>query len=345
MRFLSPSNSFLRALSLIVALASQARADAVSDFYAGKTISLIISTSVGGGFDSYGRLLSRHLSKHVPGAPRVIVQNMPGAGGISAANYLFSVAPKDGLAMGLVQNSLLLEPYFGSKEAKYDVTKFNWLGSASKDALLLMLWHTVPVNTVAEGKTHEMKIGTFGPNSSNAFAGRVLQHLFGLKIELISGYQGSSDQSLGMERGENDGTTVTYSAIKATKPDWLEKKQVKFLLQLGDQPIAELKDVPFGLDLLSDPSDKLTLATAMATYSIAKPYLLPPGVPADRVAALRKGLSDTFNDPDYRAECARMSLDCTITSDGEEVVQLLQQIYAGPKAVHDRLIRIYEMGK
>ena len=334
-----------QSLAALIALTFQARADSVSDFYAGKSISLVISTSVGGGFDSYGRLLSRHLTKHVPGAPKVIVQNMPGAGGITAANYLFSVAPRDGLTVGLVQNSILLEPYFGTKEAKYDVTKFNWLGSASKDTLVFLLWHTVPVNTIAEGKNREMKLGVFGANSSNAFAGRLLAQLFGLKIELISGYQGTSDQGLGMERGENDGTTLTYSAIKSTKPDWLSKKLIKVLMQLGDEPVAELKDVPLALDLLTDPNDKLALTTAMATYSIAKPYLLPPSVPPERVIALREAMSKVFKDPEYLAECAKLSLDCTVTSTGEEVVQLLQKIYSGPKEVRDQLIRIYDMGK
>ena len=251
MRLLSRSTSFLAAF-LAIALPPQARADAVSDFYAGKTISMIISTTAGSGFDAYGRLLSRHLPKHVPGAPRVIVQNMPGAGGISAANYLFNVASKDGLTMGLIQNSLVLEPYYGDKEAQYDVTKFNWLGSSSKDTLLFMLWHTVPVNRVAEGRVYELKVGTFGPNSSTGFAARLMQNLFGLNIKQIAGYQGTTDQGLGMETGENDGSTWTWSAVKATKPDWLEQKLVKFLLQFGDEPIPELKDVALGFDLLTD---------------------------------------------------------------------------------------------
>jgi tripartite-type tricarboxylate transporter receptor subunit TctC len=345
MRRISLPISLLTALALSMP-APRAQADAISEFYSGKTITLVVSTTPGGGYDLYSRLLSRHISKHIPGNPTVVVQNMAGAGGLTATNHLFNVAAKDGTVMGAVQNTIPYEPYFGTKEAQFDVSKFNWLGSASKDTPLFMLWHTVPVNTVAEAKTHELKMGASGINSSPAFYARVFQSLFGMKVKLIAGYQSNTDSNLAMERGENDGNaSPTYTSLKVNNSEWLQKKLVKFLFQYGDKPHPDLKGVPFAPDLLSDPNDKLALAVASASFSVSKPYLLPPGVPADRVTALRKAALDTFNNKDYRAECAKIGLDCEAYSTGEEVLQFLNRVYSGPAAIRDRLVQIYAMGK
>lgn len=317
----------------------------LTSVYKGQQLKLIISSATGGGYDSYARTVARHLGDHLPGHPTIVAQNMPGAGGVKAANYLYNVAPKDGLTIGNLQNTVPFEPLYENKQAKFDTAKFNWLGSPSKEVALLTVWHTVPVNSIEEAiqKNHTFILGASGVNSTPAFYGRLLAAVFGIKIKLIAGYPGQTESLLAMERGENEGyASVFWSSIKVVKPDWIRDKKIKFLVQMALDPHPELKNVPFALDLIKKPGDKSLMELASAQLAVGRPMVAPPDVATDRVAALRKALTDTVKDSAFQAECAKQRLECDSPVSGEQMQDLLKRMYASSPSVVKRLRAIYE---
>ena len=317
----------------------------LTSVYKGQQVKLIISSATGGGYDSYARTIARHIADHLPGHPTIVAQNMPGAGGVKAANYLYNVAPKDGLTIGNLQNTVPFEPLYDNKQAKFDTSKFNWLGSPSKEVALLTVWHTVPVNSIEEGikKNHTFILGASGVNSTPAFYARLLSAVFGIKVKLIAGYPGQTESLLAMEKGENEGyASVFWSSIKVVKPDWIREKQIKFLVQMALEPHPELKDVPFALDLIKKPEDKSLMELASAQLAIGRPMVAPPDVPTDRVTALRKALMDTIKDPAFQADCTKQRLECDSPVSGEQMQDLLKRMYASSPTVVKRLRAIYE---
>ncbi len=213
-----------------------ARADGLADFYKGKTVSLVVGSSTGGGYDTMTRAVGRFIGKHIPGAPTVVVRNMPGAGGITALNYIYNTAERDGTVLALVQNNTPLEPLFGTKQARYDATKLNWLGTPSFEVAMVLLWHTVPVNSVADLKSRETQMGASGANSTPAFYARLLNATLGTRMKLVNGYPGQNEALLAMERGELDGyPSVFESALTSTRPNWLPEKLAKAIVQYGPE--------------------------------------------------------------------------------------------------------------
>lgn len=319
--------------------AEPARAQSAADFYKGKTVTIVISSGAGGGYDTLARTLAPHLSNHIPGSPTVIVKNMSGAGGLVAANHLYTVAAKDGSVIGGVQNNVPFEPMFGSKGANFDATKFIWLGTPSIETSLLTVSDTTPVNTWQDVKTHEIIVGSSGVNSTPSFYGRLLNELLGLKIKIIVGYESQTTAFLAMERGELNGyPSVFYSSLMSTKPTWIKDKKIKLLVQMGLEKEKELPDVPFLLDLVTKPEDKLLLQAAFAPLSTGRPYLMPPGVPQDRVAAMRKAFADTFKDPAFLAEAEKRGLGVNSPRSGEELQALIERVYTTtPPAIIERL--------
>jgi tripartite-type tricarboxylate transporter receptor subunit TctC len=333
------------ALAVLPVLAWPAQAQSVADFYKGKNVSLVVSTSTGGGYDAMARAISRHIGRHIPGNPTVLVRNMPGAGGITAVNYLYNAAEKDGTVLGLVQNGTPLEPLFGTKEARYDAPKFNWLGTPSIEISMVLLWHTVPVNSIDDLRTKETNMGASGSNSTPAFYTRLLNATLGTKMKLINGYPGQNDAFLAMERGELDGyPSVFYSALTSTRPNWLRDKQAKAIVQYGPERLKELPDVPFAPDLLTNEDDKLLMQAAFAPQALGRPLMLPPGVPADRVAAMRKALADTFTDKDFIAEADKIGLIVNAPKTGEELQDVIAKAYATPSRVVERLQKLNNPG-
>jgi tripartite-type tricarboxylate transporter receptor subunit TctC len=326
--------------------AGPARADAVADFYKGKTMTVIASVDAGNGYDFYARLVMRHMPHYIPGAPNAVVQNMPSAGGLTATNYLYNVASKDGLTLGLIQNTVAFEPFYSNPRAKFDPAKFNWLGTPSQETGLLIVWHTVPVNTLAEAKSRGLTLGATGAASTPAFYARVITAAFGVPIKLIAGYKSQNEAFLAMERGEHEGYSSTFlSSLKAVEPTWIPEKKVKILLQYGGEANPELKDVPFAPDLLANPDDKRVMQIASAPLALGRPMLAPPGVPADRVAALRTALAATFKDADYLADCAKQKLACDKPGTGADIARIIAATYTAPEAVRTRLRDIYATGK
>ena len=320
-----------RAPALIIAAlcASPALAQSPGEFYRGKTVALIVSSAPGGGYDALARTVAPHLSRHIPGNPAVVVRNMSGAGGIVAVNHLFNVAAKDGTVIGNVQNNTPFEPLFGTKEAIYDPLKFNWLGTPSIETALLTVWHQTPVNTWKDVLTREITMGSSGVNSTPSFYGRLLIETLGLKLKLIVGYESQSRVFLAMERGEVDGyPSVFYSALTSTRPTWLSEKKVKLLVQVGLEKEPNLPDVPSALDLARNAEDKVLIEAGAGPLGAGRPFLMPPGVPADRVAAMRQALMDTFKDPAFLEEAKKRRLDVKSQRSGPELQALMQRIYS-----------------
>ena len=329
------------AASALIAGQPSAQAQSLEDFYRGKTLSMVVSSSPGGGYDALSRAISRHLSNHVPGNPTVVVRNMPGAGGIVATSYINKVAPRDGLTIAGVQNNTPFEPLFGTKEADYDPTKMTWLGTPSVETGLLIVWHTSKVMTLADAQKMEMTAGASGANSTPSFYARLLNELLGTKIKVIAGFPGQNEAYLAMERGELDSYGVTFwSSLTSTKPNWLPEKKIRVLLQYGPEKESDLPDVPFGPDLIKNEADKLLMEAAYAPLAAGRPFVAPPALPADRTAALRKAMMDTFKDPDFLAEAAKQQLQVDKPRTGEQIQAQIQRVYQMPASVAERLRKI-----
>jgi tripartite-type tricarboxylate transporter receptor subunit TctC len=315
-----------------------ANAASPADFYRGKTVTIIVSSSAGGGYDTLARTLARHMGRHVPGNPAVVVRNMPGAGGMTATNFLYNNAERDGSVIGLVQNNTPFEPLFGTKEARYDPIKFNWLGSPSSETAMVLLWHEVPVDTVAELRTREVAVGVSGANSTPAFFTRLLNAVLGTRMKAINGYPGQNDVLLAMERGELDGhPSAFFSSVRSTRPTWLRNKLAKAVLQYGPEKLAELPDVPFAPDLVTSDEDKLVMQAAFAPLALGRPFVLPPGVPTERVAALRAAFAAAMADAEFLAEGERVGLGLNAPRTGMQIQELMERAYRSPPAVIERL--------
>ena len=214
----------------------------------------------GKGYDVYARTIARHWPRHIPGNPSITVQNMAGAGGLRAANLLFNVAPRDGLTIGLIQSTVPYEPLFGNKQAMFDPRKFNWLGTPGQETSTVIVWHTVPVQTIQDAKKRGLTLAATGRNSTPAFYARVVTALLGVPINLVAGYKSQNEVFLSMERGEHEGSAGTfYSTLKASKSDWISKRKIRVLLQYGSKANPELKGVPFALDLIEGAQDKVIM--------------------------------------------------------------------------------------
>ncbi len=320
-----------------------AAADPVAEFYKGKTLSIIVTSQPGGGYDVLSRLIAKALPAHLPGAPAVVVQNMTGAGGIVGTNHIYSNAPKDGTVMGAPNNNVPFEPLFGTKQAAFDPVKFHWLGTPSIETAMLTVWHGVPVASWQDVRTRELTMGASGVNSTPSFYARLLTETLGLKLKVIVGYQGQPAALLAMERGELDGyASAFYSAMKATRAEWMrEPRKVKLLVQIGPEKEMDIADVPFLFDLVSNPDDRKLVEAASAPLAAGRPYMFPPGVPAERVAAMRKALATTFRDKAFVEEATRAGLDVRKPRSGEDLAALIERIYRDtPPALVERLRRL-----
>ena len=316
----------------------QAKADVVAEFYQGRTVTVVVGSNAAGGYDTFARAVARYMGKHIPGSPTLIVRNMPGAGGMTAANFLYNNADKDGSVIGLVQNNTPFEPLFGTKEARYDPVRFNWLGSPSVETAMVLLWHAAPVNSVAELKAREVAVGVSGANSTPAFFTRLLNATLGTRMKPINGYPGQNDVLLAMERREIDGhPSAFFSSVRSTRPTWLRDKTAKAIVQYGAEKLAELPDVPFAPDLVGHDGDRLVMQAAFAPLALGRPLLMPPGVAAERVAALRAAFAATMADPDFLAEGERVGLGLNAPRSGEQIQEVVERAYQSPPRVIDRL--------
>jgi tripartite-type tricarboxylate transporter receptor subunit TctC len=310
-----------------LALIGSARADGVADFYKGKTVDLYIGYSAGGGYDVYARLVARYLGRHIPGNPAVVPRNMEGAGSIRLTNWLYTVAPKDGTAVGAIARGAAFDPLFGMPGGQFDAVKFNWIGSANNEVSVCALWHTAGVKTIDQMlKTELMMGGSGGAADTDQFV-YVINGVLNAKMKVIAGYPGGNEINLAMERGEVQGRCGwSWSSVKSTHPEWLRDKKVDILVQLSLSKHEDLPDVPLILDLAKSPEEKQIFSLVFARNVMGRPFLAPPGIPADRVAALRQAFVDTLKDKDLLAEATKMDLEINPVP-GAEIQRIVEEAY------------------
>jgi tripartite-type tricarboxylate transporter receptor subunit TctC len=336
---------FLVALVFGILLAP-VRAAVANDFYKGKTVQLIISSSTGGGYDIYARSIARFLQKHIAGNPTVVPQNMVGGGGVTAANYLYQVAASDGTVIGALQNTVPLEPFYENKLATFDPVKFGWLGTPTTEVGLYIVFHTSKIKTLADAQSQSMTAGGMGAASTQVFYARLFNDLLGMKARIVNGYPAQTDIFVAMERGEVEANSAPFwSSMKVVRPDWYRAKTASFLFQYGARPHPELPDVPFAYDMLKSDADRQLWTAAMAPLALGRPYVAPPKVPADRMAILTSAFEASVRDPDFQAECKRLNLECGDVKTGAELLALVKDVYATPATVHKRLVSIYASGE
>lgn len=308
-------------------------AQGVADFYKGKQIQLRVGSAVGGGYDLAGRVIAAHINKYIPGNPNIIVQNVVGAGSLILTNQLANAAPKDGTVIGLVTNGMPTAPLLTPDQAKFDMSKFHWIGSPAPEAQIVMVWRTAPAMTLKDLFTVETTVGATAPGTAIYDVPVVMNALMGTKFKVISGYEGTAQIDLAMERGEVHGYGAQgWGSAKTRNMAQIQKGDMRILVQYGTKKHPDLPDVPL-YDLPQNEVDRQGLLLMFSRQEFGRPLVFPEGVPADRVAALRKAFQDTMKDPAFRAEATKAGLEINPTS-GEELEALNVQIMkTGPQAV------------
>jgi tripartite-type tricarboxylate transporter receptor subunit TctC len=313
--------------------ASTAAADPIADFYKGKQINWILSAGAGGGYSAYALAFAPHFSAHIPGNPHIVVQNMPGAGGIRAMIYLQSVAPKDGTTIGLVHSSVPFAPLYGIKGANFDPRQMNWIGSINAATGICVSWTASGITTWQDLMTKEFIVGGTGAGSQMETMPAMLDKLFGTRIKVISGYKGGNDVYLAMERGEVQGRCGgLISSIKSTRPDWFPQKKVSVPIQIALERDPEFPNSPALVEFAKDQRTKDILKLILAPMGMDRPILAPPGTPKDTVAALRKAFHETMIDPAFIADAERQHLEIQEV-DGDKIARLLLDAYQLPPEV------------
>ena len=307
-----------------------AAADPVADFYRGRTVTMVIGYSVAGGYDTYARVVARHLGRHIPGNPTVLPQNMEGAGSLRAANYLYNAAAKDGSVIGMFSRGMAMEPLIGTSHTQFDSRKFTWLGSGTNEVSTCVTWRDSAVKTWADALTTPFTVGGEGSASDPDIFATVVHNVFGVKLRLVSGYPGSAEVALAIERREVDGRCGwSYSSLKQQRPEWIANKQVNILVQLALTKSPELPDVPLVTDFATTDRQRQILRLVFSRQAMARPFAAPPGVPADRADALRAAFDATMADPDFIAEAKQRGLEVNPVT-GAAIDALLDELYQTP---------------
>jgi tripartite-type tricarboxylate transporter receptor subunit TctC len=334
-------------VSAAAVIAAPVRAQETAEsFYKGRTVTIIAGSAAGGGIDIYARLVGRHLGKHVPGSPNVIVQNMPGAGSLAAARHLYSVAPKDGSALGVVLSTSLFDPLMtGQSLANYDPRNFNYIGNAHAETSVCVVRRDAPVQNYSELFEKELIVGGTGAGSALVDYPLMERQLLGAKLKLVSGYKGSADVSLAIQRNEVQGVCgLLWSSAKQQFPDIFQKDGAhRVMVQQDAAPLPELQKmgVPLIMEYARTPDQKLALEAFLSRAAVNRPFMMPPGVPEQRVATMRKAFMETMKDPDLVAEANKQKLGVDANT-AEEALDLVKKIYATPPHVLDILRKARE---
>jgi tripartite-type tricarboxylate transporter receptor subunit TctC len=309
-------------------------ADPIADFYKGKSITLTIGTEPGGGYDQYARTLARHIGRFIPGNPNVIPKNVPGADGIQAAHRLSNLAPRDGSEIGSFHRGIPILPLIGQmKEIEFDAAKLGWIGSLNKEASLCMSWHTSPVKTFEDMLKHEFIVGVTAAGASLDTFEAPLMNVFGAKLKVVAGYRGGQTIDLAMERGEIDGRCgVSWSSLVARGADWFKEGKINVLLQFGLQRHPDLKDVRLMQEIATKSDDKEALELLQVPTLIGRPFLAPPNVPAERLAALRSAFNAMIKDEGFIADAAKQRMEIQLVT-GEEIQKVIAHAYGAEPQV------------
>ncbi len=326
--------ALLAAGAMALASALPTAAGAVESFV-GKTVTIYVPVAPGGGYDTYARLVARHIRKHLPGRPTVIVKNMPGAGGIILAGHLYTAAAKDGTEFAVLQDANLFQQLTTNQQLPYDARRFGYLGALEKFVPMVLAWHTTQFRTFDDTKKQSMSVGSDGPGSSTDYFPRVLNAFFGTKFKVVRGYKGSADITLAIERGELDGLSAwCYDCMKAQKPDWIADNKARVLLQLAleGEPELDAKAVPKVIDLAKTAEEKQAVGLAFSGVSIARPFVAPPGLAPERLATLREALEATVKDPELVEEARRGQNNIRFTA-AARMEEIIAQAYATDPAL------------
>jgi tripartite-type tricarboxylate transporter receptor subunit TctC len=322
----------LAGLVLFAATAVPAQSQSIAEFYKGKTVAEAISFSVGGGYDLYARALARHMGKYIPGHPTIVPQNMPGAGGLRVAQYFYSAAPRDGLTFGTFTRMAGIAPLFDPAQ-KYDATKLTWLGAITDAVSVCLTWHTSPVKTWKDFLEKRVTLGGTGPSGELDIFTNLYKNIFDANVKLVSGYPGTAEIMLAMERGELDGVCgIDWTTIKAQRPGWITDKRINVIAQAAFHKDPDLPQVPLIMDLTKDPEKLKILKLFVSAHEFARPFAAPPGVPPDRAAALITAFNATTKDPDFLAETAKHQMEVAPV-DGKRLADMLAELYTTPEAI------------
>jgi len=335
----------LLSASLLLSSCATLCAQDINDekFYRDHPITITVGNTAGGGYDLVARLVSKYMGRYIPGTPAMIVQNMPGAATLKEANYIYSVAPKDGSVIGTIARGAVVQPLFTTE--LFDGARYQWLGSVSKTVSTCIAYKTSHIKSWSDVMSHEFIAAGQGVSADSDVFALALKNIFGAKIKLVTGFPGTNDMSLAMERGEVDGFCgLSYSTLKVRHGDWLKNKDVTILLQAGLEREDELKDIPFIEDLAKDKETLQTIRVITSPQKIALPFAAPPETPATRVTILRKAFDATMIDKEFRAEADRLGIDVDPIN-GAEVEHIVRQLYATPKNIIARAARAMEDGE
>jgi tripartite-type tricarboxylate transporter receptor subunit TctC len=326
------------ALAGVLIAAAPALADPVADFYKGKQIRFVVRTPTGGDYDQYTRLLARHMGKHIPGNPQLVAVNMPGGGGILAANYMAEIAPRDGTVIGIVSQGLASDQALGvSPQLKADLRKFNWIANVVYSNQMLVVWKTSPTRTIEDAQKRVTTIGTTGAGSASVQYPAFYNNVLGTKFKIVFGYPGGQYIDLAMERGEVEGRgTTPYAALMSAKPTWIPSRQVIPLIQAGVEKEPGLPDVPLIIDQPVRAEDKPLLNFMAQISAVGRPLATTPGVPPERVAALRAAFFATVKDPEFIAAAAQENLEIRPIT-GDKLQEIIVGLLNAPPDVRERM--------
>jgi tripartite-type tricarboxylate transporter receptor subunit TctC len=328
-------------IGAVLVVTSAARADEIADFYRGKSIEITVAGTAAGGYDVAARTLATRMSRHIPGNPAVIVRNMPGAAGLVVTNYLYNLARQDGTVIGMPTSNVPLEPRLkllspDGGNVKFDLSKFAWLGTPLQEPQVTWVWHDAPATNVDDLKLNPVLMGATTASADNAILPLVVNKLLGTKMKVATGYQGQNEINLAAERGEVQGNNTGLSNLTVNKADWLRDHKVRILLQFGVDRLPQLPDVPTVIELTPNEADRAALRFYTIKFNMARPILIPPGVPADRVAALQAAFEATMTDPLYLNDAKSIGLD-TNWLGAKALADQAHAIADTPQAVVDHL--------
>jgi len=278
-------------------------------FYEGKTITIVTSTGPGGTYDVTARLLARHMPRFIPGKPSMVVQNMPGGGNVLATNFMYTIAPKDGTSIATVHNAMPLHQVLGGPGVRFDAAKFEWLGSSGAENEVILVWHTSEIRTLDDAKKREVILGGTGAGSGIVIIPRLMNALLGTRFKIVTGYRSSEDVNLALQRGEIEARAFSLVSITAQRADWLRDKKIIILVQVGATRAHEIPDIPLVTELATTQEDRQVFKLMSSAASLGRPYLAPPGVPADRLDTLRRAFEATMKDQAFLAEAEKLQLD------------------------------------
>ena len=326
----------------LVGAGVQVSAQSPEQFYKGKTIDFVIGYAPGGSNDAYSRLIANHLGKHIPGNPAVVPKNMPGAGSFLAVNRIYTASPKDGTVIGLGAPTMAIDEKLGNQGVRFKTSELNWVGRVDSLINIIMMWKTSPVKTIADAQKIESTLSSTGAGSTSSVYPAVMNNVLGTKFKLIMGYKGSNEAMLALERGEVEGHSTAWSAVKVAQPNWIRDKNINILVQFALKRHPELQDIPTAIEFGRDEEERQVLSAIMKASEIGTSFFTTPGVPADRLQALRRAFDATMKDPDFLAEAERLRLTVGPMT-GEEVQKLVAEVTDLSPPLTEKVRAAFEM--